>query len=141
ILGGFSISGISGNKTTATWGNKTDYWVIKTDSLGNKLWEKDIGGTEYDLMYTLLTTHDGGFLLGGTSGSPVSGNKSDPIWDTTGVQMRDLWIVRLDSAGNQLWDKDYGGMGNEWVNSIKETYDGGFILASDTWSDVTGNKT
>lgn len=51
ILGGFSYSGISGNKSETVWGgvdNYADYWVIKIDSLGNIIWQNDIGGFKDD---------------------------------------------------------------------------------------------
>src|SRR5262245_44767236 len=51
IVGGYSASGISGNKTSATYGDN-DYWVIKLDSNGNKVWEKSFGGSASDQLYT-----------------------------------------------------------------------------------------
>src|SRR5688572_12811884 len=64
ILGGYSGLGISGDKTQPSWGGN-DYWIIKIDSLGNKQWDKDFGGTGNDDMYYVQQTTDNGYILGG----------------------------------------------------------------------------
>src|SRR5258705_42422 len=97
ILGGWSNSGISGNKTQATWGF-FDFWIVKTDSLGNKQWDKDFGGTDDDLLFSIQQTTDGGFILAGYSKSGVSGNKTQALRGG-----EDYWIVKTDSLGIQQW--------------------------------------
>lgn len=86
---GVSYSGISGDKTDSTfgWG---DYWVIKLDSLGSILWDITLGGTAYDYPSEVLSTYDGRVLVGGSSTSVVSGNKTDPT-----VGLWDNWIIEL----------------------------------------------
>ena len=64
LLGGWSDSNISGDKTENSRGF-SDYWVAKTDSAGTILWQKTIGGSHYDELYSCIQTNDGGFLLGG----------------------------------------------------------------------------
>src|SRR5204863_363502 len=103
IIVGASISGIGGDKTQSTWGYY-DYWIVKTDSLGNELWDKDFGGTGDEYFMSLKQTPDGGYILGGTSASGISGNKTQA---SQGAD--DYWIVKLDSLGNKQWDKDFGG--------------------------------
>src|SRR5439155_1284168 len=68
ILGGYSTSGVSGNKTSASLGNY-DYWVVKLDGNGNKQWDQSFGGASYDALTCLQQTSDGGYLLGGYSTS------------------------------------------------------------------------
>ncbi len=133
ILGGYSESGISGDKTQDVWGDE-DFWVVKTDSMGIKLWDKDFGGIYLDQLYAIDQTSDGGFILGGHSYSPVSGDKSQPGWGAL-----DFWILKTDSMGNKLWDKDFGGTDQEYFRSVKETQDGGLILGGWSWSS-DGNK-
>lgn len=135
LLTGYSNSGISGNKTNPTYGG-FDYWVVKIDAGGNKLWDKSFGGSTNETLYTSLLTSDGSCILCGTSISGVSGNKTGPNYGGT-----DAWIVKIDPAGNKLWDKSFGGSANETINILKHTADGGYILGGQSESGVSGNKT
>jgi hypothetical protein len=135
ILGGFSISGISGDKTQSSWGNR-DYWIIKIDSMGSKQWDKDFGGTGADELYSIQQTNDGGYILGGHSNSGLSGNKTHAGWGSF-----DYWIIKTDSLGNILWDKDFGGASFDYLYSIQQTSDRGYILGGYSWSGISGNKT
>ncbi len=135
ILGGQSNSGISGDKTQNTWGN-WDYWIVKIDSLGNKQWDKDFGGTNYDVLYSLLQTADGGYILGGESRSGISGDKTQSTWGYD-----DYWIVKIDSLGNKQWDKDFGGTSVDVLLSLQQTPDGGYILGGGSQSGIGGDKT
>ena len=135
ILGGSTSSGIGGDKTQPAWGGR-DYWIIKTDSLGNKQWDKDFGGTGADALVSMSLASDGGFLLGGHSGSQVSGNKTQPTIGNT-----DYWIVRTDSLGTKLWDKDFGGYDIEDAEgSIFQMQDGGYLIGGDSFSGMGGDK-
>jgi len=135
ILGGRSASGISGDKTQPTWGSQ-DYWIIKTDSFGNMQWDRDFGGTGYDDLYCIQLTADGGYILAGYSASGISGDKTQPVWGSA-----DYWIVKTDSLGNKLWDKDFGGTGDDYLYSIQKAADGGFIFGGWSVSGVSGDKT
>ncbi len=135
ILGGYSYSGIGGDKTQPSWGF-ADYWIIKTDSLGNKLWDKDFGGTGDDEFYSLQQTADGGYILGGLSNSGISGDKTQAAWGGY-----DYWIIKTDSLGNKLWDKDFGGTDIDWLYSLQQTADGGYILGGYSYSGIGGDKT
>ncbi|HMT29782.1 MAG TPA: T9SS C-terminal target domain-containing protein, partial [Bacteroidia bacterium] len=77
-------------KTEDSFG-ELDFWIIKLDSIGNIIWDKTIGGNNYDLLTTLIQTSDGGFLLGGNSDSGISGNKTE---NSKGDY--DYWIVKID---------------------------------------------
>jgi hypothetical protein len=135
IMGGPSTSGISGDKTQPSWGNQ-DYWIIKTDLLGNKQWDKSFGGTDGDILFSLLKTFDGGFILGGRSLSGISGDKTQLSWGGY-----DYWIVKTDSLGNMQWDKDFGGTDDDELYTIQQTSDGGFILGGSSQSSASGDKT
>jgi hypothetical protein len=135
ILNGYSNSGIGGDKTQANWGI-WDYWIVKTDSLGNKQWDKDFGGTDADVSNSIIQTSDGGYILGGISSSNISGDKTQNTWGSS-----DFWIVKIDSAGSVEWDKDFGGTSADDLNSIQQTIDGGFILGGVSMSGIGGNKT
>ncbi len=93
IVAGDSSSGPSGNKTSLNFGG-ADFWLIRTDTAGNKLWERSFGGTNYDSASCLQKTADGGFIIGGVSGSGINGNKTTPNYGDL-----DYWVIRTDSAG------------------------------------------
>src|SRR6185295_3867785 len=76
ILGGLSYSDSSGEKTQPTWGTGSDFWIVKIDAPGNKQWDKDFGGTDNEKLCSAEQTADGGYILGGTSWSGVSGDKT-----------------------------------------------------------------
>ena len=135
ILGGYSWSDSSGNKSQAHWG-EYDYWIVKTDSLGNKQWDKDFGGTKSDWLYSVKQTKDGGYILGGHSNSQANGNKTHHLKGS-----EDYWIVKTDANGVKQWDKDYGGNAGNYLNSLQETTDGGFILGGSSSSGISGDKT
>ncbi|MEE9190684.1 MAG: T9SS C-terminal target domain-containing protein, partial [Candidatus Neomarinimicrobiota bacterium] len=82
ILGGYSWSGTFGDKMDASWGG-SDYWVVKLDGSGNIVWQNAIGGSENDYLVSVQQTSDGGYILGGYSGSGISGDKTEPNLDTT----------------------------------------------------------
>ena len=143
ILGGNSRSGIGCDKTQPNWDSMNvtnDYWIVKIDSLGNKLWDKTFGGTNFDWLLSLQQTTDGGYILGGTSFSDTSGNKTQPNRDNTGATP-DYWIVKIDSLGYQQWDKVCGGTGYDYLNAVRQTPDGGYILGGYSESGIGGDKT
>src|SRR3712207_1483811 len=62
ILGGTSLSGTGGDKSQGSRG-KEDYWVVKTDAAGKKIWDKRFGGNEDDNLAAIVATPDGGYIL------------------------------------------------------------------------------
>jgi len=137
VLAGNSTSGISGDKTQPHWGTQGfwDYWIVKLDSQGTKQWDKTFGGTDNDYLYAVVQTTDGGYILGGNSYSPISGDKTQGVWGAG-----DYWIVKTDALGNMLWDKNYGGVGNDILYDICLTADGGYILTGYSTSGISGDK-
>jgi len=143
ILGGWSNSDSSGDKTQPSWGafGSMDYWIVKIDSLGNKLWDKRFGGTGYEEFRLLQQTTDGGYILGGFSNSGIGGDKTQPNWDTTLNSTFDYWIVKIDSLGNKKWDKRFGGTSDDLFSSLEQTTDKGYILGGWSTSGINGDKT
>jgi len=130
LLGGTSGSTISGQKQTANRG-LDDYWVVKTDALGNLLWEKTYGGDNFELLSSVIQTPDGGYLLGGLSLSGVSGEKSEP-----NLGGFDHWLVKISATGVVEWDKTLGGSEEERLNVIQMAPDGNYLLGGSTQSDI-----
>ncbi len=135
ILGGFSASDISGEKTENSRGS-LDYWIVKTDAIGNIQWQKTIGGSDYDELRSIQQASDGGYILGGASTSNISGEKTE---NSRGQS--DYWIVKTDATGNIQWQKTIGGNAVDALKSIKQITDGGYILAGTSWSTISGEKT
>ncbi|HEX5152760.1 MAG TPA: T9SS type A sorting domain-containing protein [Parafilimonas sp.] len=134
ILGGYSLSNISGDKTEATRGNY-DYWIVKIDANGLKQWDRCFGGSKDDQLYSLQQTTDGGYILGGYSGSNISGDKTE---NSRGAY--DYWVIKINSNGLKQWDKRFGGMMYDFCYSIHQTADSGYILGGVSQSNISGDK-
>ncbi|MBK8364661.1 MAG: hypothetical protein IPL24_13675 [Bacteroidetes bacterium] len=104
LLAGSSLSINDGDKTQGSNGS-WDYYVVRTDSAGVKLWDARFGGSLEDELTCVLQTGDGGFLLGGFSRSGISGDKSEANWDQSGHDYADYWIVKINAQGVKQWDK------------------------------------
>jgi hypothetical protein len=108
-------------------GGETDAMLLKLNSEGNILWQKAYDGGEYDCNFnSIQKATNGGYLIGGLFQSALSNI--------------DLWFLMLDSNGDALWQKTYGGSGVDYVSSIRNTSDGGFVALANTESFGAGNK-
>ncbi len=137
ILGGYSASNISGDKTENNLGQLNDYWVIKLDSAGAIQWQNTIGGNKDDFLLNLQQTADGGYILGGASNSNISGDKTENSWGGS----YDYWAIKLDSTGAIQWQNTIGGDGGDFLVFIQQTADGGYILGGGSESNISGDKT
>ena len=135
ILGGGSYSGVSGNKTTAQIG-KNDYWLVKLSATGNILWDKTIGGTSDEELYTLQQTTDAGYILGGISFSDISADKTESSRGKS-----DYWIVKTDDAGTVQWDKTIGGNDDDYCFSVYQANRNNYLIGGFSASDISGDKT
>ncbi|HNR21331.1 MAG TPA: hypothetical protein PKL45_15215, partial [Bacteroidia bacterium] len=140
ILGGYSQSNISGDKTENNLGSGSpitgDYWVVKIDAIGNIQWQNTIGGSLDDALCLIEQTSDGGYILGGYSYSNLSGDKTE---NSNGWY--DYWIVKTDFAGSIQWQNTIGGSNLDYLYSVKQTPDGGYILGGFSDSDISGDRT
>lgn len=137
ILAGGTRSLQSGDVSQPPFGttpSNQDYWLLKTDLQGNKLWDKRYGGGDWDYLQDVALTSDGGFLLAGFTHSTNGYTITQPSQGGN-----DFWILKVDSAGIVQWDKRFGGAGNEFLNNILATPDGGFFLRGSSSSDSTGD--
>ncbi len=109
-----------------------DAWVVKFDALGSIVWEHTFGGVATDVAYAVTPTADGGYLFAGTSRSQVvPGNHG----------LDDFWVVKLNAAGGELWQNQFGGSVDEQPYSVVQLVDGGYLVSGMTASndaDVTG---
>jgi hypothetical protein len=136
--GGYIIAGTtysSDGDVTGFHGGYSDYWVVKTDDSGIIQWQKTYGGSGADWGWCIQQTTDGGYIIAGNSNS----NDGDVTGNHGGA---DYWVVKTDPLGNLQWQKSYGGSGNDEASGIRQTLDGGYIVAGYSYStngDVTGN--
>jgi hypothetical protein len=135
LLGGYSNSGESGNKSDPSRGNN-DYWVVKIKANGKVQWDQTVGGNGSDFLEDVIQTSDGGYLLGGTSYSGSSGDKTEPSRGQS-----DFWIVKLSASGQPQWDKTLGGSSYDGLSAILQTSDGGYLLGGGSTSPISGDKT
>ena len=119
-------SNSSSGNVIATHGNY-DLCVSKFDVNGNPLWSNTYGGSEYETAQTILIDSQKKIFIGGYS---LSSNG-----DLTGnFGMGDSWLIRINSNGNLLDQMNMGGSGNDYLFSILETTDGGYLFASGSGS-------
>ena len=134
-LVGYSASPPAGNKSAALFGG-SDYWLVRLDAAGGKLWDQSFGGTLNEEPGALQNTPDGGFLIGGYSLSTNSGSKSHP-----GFGARDGWVVKTDAGGLKQWELSLGGTGNDEIRAAQVLPDG-YLLAGYTEStNGSGTRT
>ena len=112
-----------------------DISLVRLDEDGNFLWAKTYGGSGQDVANNLTLAHNGNLILACTTTSNDG--------DITGYHGNgDIWIIKIDSLGNILWQKCLGGEAYDRARDIEPTYDGGFIICGTTNSqegDVSGN--
>jgi len=120
--GGYILAG-----GTNSYGVNGDAYLVKTDALGNKEWEKTYGGNNTEYIRSVEQTTDGGYILAGDSAD-------------FSIERYDIYLVKTDASGNIEWEKiiDSGSWDDGF--SVEQTTDGGYILAGDTGScDVNGD--
>jgi hypothetical protein len=120
---GYALAG----HTESFGAGNVNFWLIKTDSSGNHLWNKTYGGTQYNYLTSLIQTSDGGYALGGYT-------------DCFGAGAHDFWLVKTNSSGNAQWNMTYGGTLAEYALSMIQTSDGGYALAGCTGSFGSGES-
>lgn len=105
-----------------------DIWIVKTNNVGDILWQNCYGGTGDDFAKKIQQTSDGGYVVTGYTKSV----NYDVVTNHGG---EDLWVIKLDSIGKIEWEKTFGGSDEEWGNSVRETLNGDFIIAGFSYSE------
>ena len=120
--GCYVFSGFSGTGGTETY----DFAILKTDSMGDTLWLRTYGGLSSERCYSMAVDHEGYYLASGYTTSYGAGNS-------------DAWLIKVDSEGDTLWTKTYGGSSSEKFESVMETSDSCYMLTGFTSSYGAGN--
>ncbi len=119
---GFIFTGRSQTYGGGAFGN---LWLVKTDSLGDTLWVRAYGGSEYDYGQTVCPTADGGYIIVGST-------------ENFGAGEYDFWLVRTDADGDTLWTRTFGGTRADCGVTVEQTPDGGYIIGGYTTSFGAG---
>jgi len=120
--GGYIIAGY----TQSFGAGYGDVYLVRTDPDGYELWSKTYGGPELDLGSSVRQTVDGGYVIAGDTQS-------------FGVGLTDVYLVLIDSEGNQLWNRTFGGSDHDHGNSVIQTVDGSLVFSGHTQSFGTSS--
>jgi hypothetical protein len=118
---GYIITGYTKSHGTANY----DSWAVKTDIVGEIVWETFFGDFGDDRTIYGEQTWDGGYILTGYTRSFGEGN-----WD--------VFLVKLDAAGEVSWFKTFGGTHEDTGYTGHQTSDFGFVLTGETYSNGKG---
>ena len=121
--GGYIIVGSS-----SSYGNgENDVYLIKTDQDGQELWSQTFGGSANDIGRSIQETDDGGYVISGNTNSYGNGG-------------HDVYLIKTDQDGQELWSQTFGGAAGDVGRSIQKTDDGGYLIAGNTYSYGIGES-
>ena len=113
---------------TNTIGNGLhDILLVKVDQKFNLLWSKTFGGSNDDFGMEIIKGHGDDILILGETASYGQGGK-------------DIWLIKIDSFGNKIWDKTYGGSKMEFASSIHRSSSKSYQIVGSTLSSTKGLK-
>jgi hypothetical protein len=121
IDGGFLFAGVTAPASSAFY----DMYVVKSDDNGNLQWERYYGGAKEDCAYGIATTIDGNYLIAGST-------------ESFGAGAVDMYLVKIDPAGNEISEATYGGRQNDYCRSVVVDHTGRYLLAGFTYSYSQG---
>ena len=154
--GGYAVVGLSNSKSS---GVQARGYLFKLDSSGNMQWNQS-----YDTgnILVILQTKDGGYVLDGIGKLIKTDSDGIVQWEThssaymasmvqtgdggyalagfIGDDIADFWLAKVDSTGTMLWNKTYGGTGDDRAYSIVQSNDGGYVLAGKSNSFSVGTE-
>jgi predicted secreted protein len=119
--GGYVMTGSTYRNET----NQSDFYLVKTDSAGNLVWERTYGESGWEEAYAVVQTSDGGYAVVGET-------------DSVGAGGTDIWWVKTTPDGDQEREQTYGGANNDGASSLVQTADGGYLIAGYTESYGNG---
>ncbi len=139
VSDGFIFAGFVPSRDSLNGHGGMEAGLVRTDSIGNVIWAKQIGGSGDDRAYDIQKTSDGGFVLCGSAGS------GDGDWSGSAFQGgSDFFLMKVDASGNIIWKRCYGGTLGDMATSLQVAVDGSIFvagLAASVNGNVTGHST
>jgi hypothetical protein len=120
--GGYIIGVSSFSYSDSDW----DIYLLKTYSNGDSAWARIYGGAEWDQVFSVELTSDGGYMIAGYT-------------ESFGAGSEDFYIIKTDSFGDEIWSAVYGGSSMDICFSARQISDEGYIMVGDTHSFGEGN--
>lgn len=127
--GGFALAGH--NRSADDLG---DAYLVKTNHDGEIIWENNFGGRWVDHGFDVVENDNRELIMAGTLGGFFVANCCD--FQNTDA---DVFIVKTNSAGEEIWEKTYGGAAHDWAKSIIEAPGGGYLVCGSTQSEGAGS--
>lgn len=122
--GGALLVGVS----AAQRATDNDMWLVKTDAGGNKLWERHLGGPQWDSGHAVVADPRGGYIVVGAT-------------ESFGAGRQDGWVVSVDARGSMRWQRPLGNAGHDHAEAVAATGDGGFVIAGTSQADKSATPT
>jgi len=120
--GGYIVTGY----TQSFGAGNSDVYLIKTDMNGDTIWTQTYGGTSSESGYSVIQDSEGGYIIAASTTSFGGGSG-------------DAYLIKTDSLGDTIWTKAYGGTDSDLTYSVKETIDGNYVFAGQTFSFGAGH--
>lgn len=134
VLVGYTCANNPNFEVTQATKGGCDFWLVKIDFNGNKIWDKRYGGTNTDEGLAVASTLDNGYIITGTTrsgfGGGISTHNFNPGVNNQMPEFSDVWLIKIDATGNLLWEKRMGG----------NKADGMFSVALANVSVITDSK-
>jgi hypothetical protein len=121
--GGYIVAGY----TTSYGAGLYDIYLVKTDSLGNQIWQRTYGGYNTEIGFYMQQTSDNGYIIIGYT-------------DSYGAGSSDIYLIKTDTLGNPIWQRTFGGSNLDWGQGVHQTSDGGYIIVGSTESYGAGSE-
>lgn len=110
-----------------------DLWLIKSDTMGNIIWDRTYGGTGFE-NFPVIKDIDNQIYLGCRTTSGISGNKT-----TSGNGSDDIWIVAIDTSSNIRYQYSFGGGSSETLSDLVRLDNGNMLFFGGAQSDNSGD--
>jgi len=116
-------------RTASIGSGEVDAWLTNIDESGDLKWQQTYNISDFDYGWTVISTSDGGYLIGGTTKSK----------DGSGEVSSEIFVVKVDGSGELQWQQTYGGNNTSGTYSVLEASEGGYLFTGSKTSEETRN--